>query len=85
MKTKLYLSAFGHIYNQANWEEYLMTEKGLVEYFIKICMGVINIDDFDADYLGAIVCAWYKYRDFVLLSEYKIRAIEKQAKILKLL
>ena len=39
------------------FDDYLMTDRGKVEYFIGLANGELNIKDFDADFLGHVaVC-----------------------------
>lgn len=67
------------------YDDYLMTDKGKVEYFVGIITGDLSIEDYDADFLGHVVTCWKKYRDELILSIKTIRLIEIEAAKLGLL
>jgi recombinational DNA repair protein (RecF pathway) len=62
------------------WDDYLMTDKGKVEYFVGICRSDYPTSDFDADFLGHVAECWKKYRNLVKISQLEIRVLETQAK-----
>lgn len=67
------------------YDDYLMTDKGKVEYFVGICHGDYPMSDFDADFLGFLSVCWKKYREELNLSPKDISLIEAEATRLGLL
>lgn len=68
------------------WDDYLMTDRGKVEYLIGICTAELDIADYDADFLGHVSVCWKKYKDEInTMTTGEIRLIENQAKALGIL
>lgn len=79
------ITAYGEIRCEDCWDDYLMTDKGKVEYFIGIIRGDYPMDYFDADFLGHVVVCWKKYRDELNLTVKEIRELEAKAELIGLL
>ena len=62
------------------YDDYLMTDKGKVEYLIGIVSGELDIKDYDADFLGYIAVCWNRYRDELNMTLLKLSEIEEKAK-----
>ena len=43
------------------FDDYLMTDRGKVEYIIGLVNGELDIKDYDADFLGHAAVCWRKY------------------------
>ena len=80
-----FVTAYGEKRCEDCWDDYLMTDKGKVEYFIGICNDDYPMSDFDADFLGHVAVCWKKYRDELDLAACEIRLIENKAAALGLL
>lgn len=74
------ITAYGEVRCENCYDDYLMTDKGKVEYFIGICTGELPIADYDADFLGHVSACWQKYRDQLDMTIAEIRLLEAQAK-----
>lgn len=73
-------TAYGEVRCLDCFDDYLMTDKGKVEYFIGICTGELDVKDYDADFLGYAATCWQKYRDQLSMSIAEIKLIEASAK-----
>lgn len=78
-------TAYGELRCADCYDDYLMTDKGKVEYLIGICKGDLPIKDFDADFLGWVAMCWEKYKGMLPLSEKDIAQIEVHAACLGIL
>lgn len=78
-------TAYGENRCELCFDDYLMTDKGKVEYFIGLAMGELDMKDYDEDFLGHISVCWNKYKDELNLSIRLIKEIEEKAKCLGLL
>lgn len=78
-------TAYGEVRCLDCFDDYLMTDKGKVEYFIGICTGELDARDYDADFLGYISTCWKKYHDDLAITMYEIKRIEAKAVELGLL
>lgn len=79
-------TAYGEIRCEDCFDDYLMTDKGKVEYFIGLCTGELDINDYDADFLGHVSVCWQKYRASILpLTLGDIERLELKAKMLGIL
>ncbi len=67
------------------WDDYLMTDRGKVEYFIGIVKEELPIRDYDADFLGHISVCWNKYKNELNHSSRNMEFYEEKAKELGLL
>ena len=67
------------------WDEYILTEKGKVEYLIGICKGDYPVSDFDADFLIDVSSSWRQFRDELALFKDEIKSIESIASSMGLL
>jgi DNA-directed RNA polymerase subunit RPC12/RpoP len=67
------------------FDDYLMTDKGKVEYLIGIVKGELDIKDYDADFLGHVAVCWNKYKEQLNISVQEIITLEEQAEILGIL
>ena len=84
-ETSLFESLYGEERCEYCWDDYLMTDRGKVEYFVGIVRGELNIDDYDADFLGHVSVCWQKYRDQVQLDADTIERLENKARELGIL
>lgn len=78
-------TAYGEIRCADCYDDYLMTDRGKVEYLIGICAGDYPMSDFDADFLGWIAVCWKKYKNLLDVSAKDIANIEERAAYLGLL
>jgi DNA-directed RNA polymerase subunit RPC12/RpoP len=81
----IFITAYGEARCEDCYDDYLMTDKGKVEYFIGIVTGELPISDYDADFLGHVSVCWRKYRDELPMSNKDIAQLEIQAICLGLL
>lgn len=61
------------------FDDYLMTDKGKVEYFVGLCTDELDIKDYDADFLGWLGVCWRKYRDELDMTPVEVKLIENKA------
>ena len=78
-------TVYGELRCERCYDDYLMTDRGKVEYLIGIVTGALSIDDYDADFLGYVAVCWNRYRDELPLSNKDIAEIEILAAYLGLL
>ena len=78
-------TVFGEDRCEFCYDDYLMTDKGKVEYFVGIVTGDLLMEDYDADFLIHVAACWKKYRDELFLSIKTIRLVELEAVELGLL
>lgn len=55
-------TVYGEILCEDCWDEYINTERGLVEYFGNIICEEAKMTDFDADFLCSVIASWNKYK-----------------------
>ena len=67
------------------WDDYLMTDRGKVEYFVGICREEYPMSDFDADFLGWVSACWKRYRDELNLTMIETNKLETKARAVSLL
>ena len=67
------------------YDDYLMTDKGKVEYLFGIVNGDYPISDFDADFLGHVAVCWNTYRDKFDLKVSELHTVEEKARALGIL
>lgn len=67
------------------WDDYLMTDRGKVEYFIGIVKGDLPITDYDADFLGHVSACWKEHKNQLNHSSSDMAYYEERAKKLGLL
>lgn len=67
------------------WDDYLMTDKGKVEYLIGLTTGELDLKDYDADFLGHVAVCWNKYKEQLNISIQQIIAIEEKAECMGIL
>lgn len=80
-----FMTAYGEKRCEDCWDDYLMTDRGKVEYFIGICNDDYPMSDFDADFLGHVAVCWTEYRDELDMKMSEIRNLETKARGLGLL
>lgn len=78
-------TAYGEVRCEDCYDDYLMTDKGKVEYFIGIVTGELPMSDYDADFLGHVSVCWKKYRSMLSISMAEVVLIEAKAYQLGLL
>ena len=76
----LQMTAFGEQLCDECWEEYLLTDKGTVEYMIGFAYGQLSPKFFDADFLGHVSTCWKKYCNELTLFKAEIKYIENWAR-----
>ena len=81
----LLTTVYGDIRCEDCWDDYLMTDRGKVEYFVGICREDYPMSDYDDDFLGRISSCWKQYCSEVALPPSEIRKIVAKAKTLGLL
>ena len=67
------------------WDDYLMTDKGKVEYLIGLTAGELDLNDYDADFLGHVAVCWNKYKEQLNISIQQVIAIEEKAECMGIL
>lgn len=78
-------SLYGETMCEFCWDDYLMTDKGKVEYLVGIVRGDYPMDYFDADFLGHVATCWRRYIYEINLTDDEIAEIEAKAEALGLL
>lgn len=78
-------TAYGEDRCEFCFDDYLMTDRGKVEYIIGIAEGELDLNDYDADFLGHAATCWNKYKDELNLSLRFIKEVEDEAKQLGIL
>jgi hypothetical protein len=78
-------TAYGDWLCEDCWDEYILTEAGLLEYLIGICYGDYPMSDFDADFLGRVVMSWIHNSNNLDLTVEQREEIFLKARELKLL
>jgi DNA-directed RNA polymerase subunit RPC12/RpoP len=78
-------TAYGEHRCEGCYDDYLMTDKGKVEYLISFVSGELDMKDYDADFLGHVAVCWVKYRDEINRTLKDLYEIEAKAKCLGLL
>lgn len=75
---------FNTVYGDARCEnctyDYMMTDRGKVEYFISIPANPETLDEYDADFLGHVAACWIKYRDELEMPYWAVCLFEQRAK-----
>lgn len=79
------ITAYGDILCDQCLYDYLVTDRGAVEYMINICNGECTIAEYDADFLGHVSACWQKYRNEFALPFRDVIRIEARARELGLL
>jgi hypothetical protein len=78
-------TAYGDWLCEDCWDEYILTEAGLLEYLIGICYGDYPMSDFDADFLGRVIMSWIHNSNNLDLTVEQREEIFLKARELKLL
>ncbi len=78
-------TAYGEDRCELCFEDYLMTDRGKVEYLLGLTTGELDIKDYDADFLGHVAVCWMKYRSDLNMTLQGIRETEEKAKQLGIL
>lgn len=82
---ELLKTAYGDRLCEDCWDEYILTEAGLLEYLIGICNGDYPMSDFDADFLGRVIMSWIQNSNNLDLTPAQREEIFIKARELKLL
>lgn len=85
LEGEFFKTAYGEERCTDCYDDYLMTDKGKVEYLIGIVREDFPMYDFDADFLGHVVVCWKKYKDQLNMKLPEINRIEAKARVLGLL
>ena len=78
-------TAYGVNLCEDDWDEYIQTSFGKIEYFISVCAGEIPVSLLDAELLGEATVSWLKNREITSLSRKQKNCYELIAKQLGLL
>jgi hypothetical protein len=78
-------TAFGETRCEFCYDDYLMTDRGKVEYLIGLAMGELDLKDYDADFLGHVAACWNEYKSELDVSQRLIKEVEEKAKQLGIL
>lgn len=81
----IFTNAYDEIRCEYCYDDYLMTDRGKVEYFLGICKGDFPMDHYDADFLGHIATCWKKYRNELYIPAKVLADIEIHAACIGLL
>jgi len=81
----VFINVFDETLCEDCWDDYLMTDRGKLEYFIGIAKGDLPISDYDADFLGHVATCWNKYKEELNYFKTIIESIETKAKNIGLL
>lgn len=81
----LLVTAYGDKRCDHCWDDYLMTDRGKVEYFIGIVRGFYPMDEFDADFLGHVSVCWKEHRAELNMTIAEVQTLEAKAKAIGLL
>ena len=82
---ELLKTAYGFWLCEDCWDEYILSDAGLLEYLIGICNGDYPMSDFDADFLGRVMMSWICNSNKLALSVEQREEIFLKARELKLL
>jgi hypothetical protein len=72
-------TAYGDFLCEDCWDEYINTEAGRLEYLIGICRGDYPVDEFDADFLGAVAFSYKINYDKLDLTAEELTKLEQKA------
>lgn len=72
-------TAYGDWLCEDCWDEYINTEAGRLEYLIGICRGDYPVDEFDADFLGAVAFSYKINYDKLDLTVEELAKLEQKA------
>ena len=85
LKGEFFRTLYGDFRCADCYDDYLMTDRGKVEYIYGLHAGDYSVSDFDADFLGWVSVCWNKYRDELDLTLADLYEIEAKAKMLGVL
>ncbi len=69
LKPRYIENAYGEVLCEECWEDYITTERGLVEYFICLAEGRSKLEYYDADFLGEVFTSYDKNKQLLKLDE----------------
>ena len=78
-------TAYGEKRCEICYDDYLMTDRGKVEYIIGLTTGELRMEEYDADFIGHAATFWTKYKEEFNLPLRFIKEIEAKAKQLGIL
>ena len=78
-------TAYGDWLCEDCWDDYICTEAGMLEYLIGICRGDYPVDEFDADFLGAVAKSYRINYNLLDLTAEQLTEIEQKAMALGIL
>lgn len=76
---EFFKTLYGEVRCADCYDDYLMTDKGKVEYLIGLASGELELKDYDADFLGHVSVCWRKYKDELNLPLCFIKEVEEKA------
>lgn len=83
--TEYLITVYEEKYCEDCYAEYLMTDRGKVEYLINIAKGIFSVNSFDPDFLGEAGLCWLKHKKDFKLSDSEINNFELKLKLLGIL
>lgn len=72
-------TAYGDWLCEDCWDDYICTEAGMLEYLIGICSGDLPVEEFDADFLGAVAFSFKINYDKLDLTTEELTKLEQKA------
>lgn len=82
---EIFKSLYGDIRCKDCWYDYILTDRGMVEYVVWVVRGDYPVDYFDADFLGHCAVQWNKHRDEFDMTLLDLYEIEEKARAIGLL
>jgi hypothetical protein len=78
-------TAYGDYLCEDCWDDYICTERGMLEYFIGFCREDYHPDEFDADFVGEAVKSYRINYDKLDFTAEQLTELEHKAEELGLL
>lgn len=72
-------TAYGDWFCEDCWDDYICSDAGMLEYLIGICQGDLPVEEFDADFLGAVAESWREHSKMLDLTAEQLTEIEQKA------
>ena len=67
------------------WDDYICSDVGMVEYMISIVKGECPVEEFDAEFLGAVANSWKIHYSMLDFTPIERAELENKARELGLL
>ena len=72
-------TAYGDFLCEDCWDDYICSDAGRLEYLIGICRGDYPVDEFDADFLGAVAKSYRINYNLLDLTAEELTKLEQKA------